>query len=225
MKFITFLFALISTNIKSSLSLRTSFMLQLVFMILNNFVFFAIWWIFFQKFEDINGWTLSELKAMYGFTALSFGMTIVFCGGIGELSRKIVDGGLDAYLVQPKNALVQAIASQSRSAGWGDIISGGILVAWSGYLNWAHLPIILLLVLSATLVFISAGVIAHSLAFWLGPVEHLSRQLFEFVIAFSVYPQTIFPLLFKIFLFTVIPAGFIGYLPVEVLKISVGPFL
>ena len=45
-----------------------------------------------------------------------------------------------------------------------------------------------------------------------------ARQMWEFVIIFSVYPQTVYGTFLRVVLFTVIPAGFIGYLPVELLR-------
>ena len=66
--------------------------------------------------------------------------------------------------------------------------------------------------------FTASGVILHSLAFWLGRVEGLARQLWEFLITFSIYPRPLFAGALKLMLFTLIPAGFIGYLPVELLR-------
>jgi ABC-2 type transport system permease protein len=214
----SFLWALVSTNIKSSLSLRGSFFLQLVFMTINNLVFFSIWWIFFNRFPEVAGWSLREVEAMYGFTAGAFGLSVIFGGGVSELGRMIVDGELDSYLTQPKNVLLQTIASKSRASGWGDLITALVLLAMSGYLNWKTVPVIFVLLICSAFIFLSSFVIAQSLAFWLGPIQNLARQLSEFVITFSVYPQTIFPFFFKIVLFTIIPAGFIGFLPVEVMR-------
>ena len=68
------------------------------------------------------------------------------------------------------------------------------------------------------LVFFASCVVAHSLAFWAGRVQELSRQMTMYTLTFSVYPQTIFSGWLKVLLFTAIPAGFIGYLPVELLR-------
>ena len=66
--------------------------------------------------------------------------------------------------------------------------------------------------------FTQPAILLHSLAFWLGPVEGLVRQLWEFLLTFSMYPRTLFTGVLKILLFTVIPAGFIGFLPAELLQ-------
>ena len=54
-----------------------------------------------------------------------------------------------------------------------------------------------------------------SLAFWLGNVETMARQLWELLITFSLYPEPLFGGVLRLALFTVLPAGFVGYLPVR----------
>ena len=66
--------------------------------------------------------------------------------------------------------------------------------------------------------FVASGLILHSLAFWLGDVDSLARQVWEFLITFSLYPPTLFSGGLRVLLFTALPAGFIGYLPVELLR-------
>jgi ABC-2 type transport system permease protein len=67
-------------------------------------------------------------------------------------------------------------------------------------------------------VFAASGVILHSLAFWLGRIDALARSVFDFLVTFSIYPRPLFGGLLKIVLFTLLPAGFIGYLPYELLR-------
>ena len=40
--------ALIATNLKASFALRGSFWIQAAFMVMNNLIFFSVWWIFFS---------------------------------------------------------------------------------------------------------------------------------------------------------------------------------
>ena len=66
--------------------------------------------------------------------------------------------------------------------------------------------------------FVACGVVFFSLAFWLGRVETLSRQLWEFLITFSLYPEPLFGGALRLVLFTVLPAGFVGYVPLAVVQ-------
>lgn len=190
-------------------------MLQTLFMALNNLTFFATWWIFFANFKEINGWTIHEMEAMYGLVAGSFGLSVIVAGGMSELGKMINDGGLDSYLVQPKNVLIHILGSRSKVSGWGDILSSFFLLYISGYLKIELLPFIFIFYITSALLFIASAITYQSLSFWFGNIDQLSRQMFEFVITFSVYPQSIFPSFMKLIFFTIIPAALISTVPVQ----------
>ena len=90
----------------------------------------------------------------------------------------------------------------------------------SGLVEWHTLPHALVAVLSSAAVFTASAVILHSLAFWLGRIDALARQVWEFLITFSIYPSPIFAGALRFVLFTIIPAGFIGYLPLSLVRNS-----
>ncbi len=213
-----FVGALVATNLRASFALRGAFWAALVFMALNNLLFFTVWWIFFARFKEVRGWQLADVAALYGLVAAAFGIAVVFFGGVRDLARTIQDGELDALLTQPKSPLLHVVASRSWAAGWGDLLSGLGFLAYSGVVEPRNAPIAVAALGLSTVVFVATGVILHSGAFWLGRVDSLARQLWEFMITFSMYPSSIFQGAFKLLLFTVVPAGFIGHLPVSLLR-------
>ena len=89
------------------------------------------------------------------------------------------------------------------------------MAALSRKVSLAHTPFLLLAIAISASVFLAAGVIFHSAAFWLGPVDSLARSLWEFMITFSIYPEPIFRGPVRLLLFTLIPAAFSGFLPVR----------
>ena len=213
-KQLSFVLALVRTNIQASLALRGSFLVQASLMALNNLLFFIIWWIIFDRFEEIRGWRIDDFAALYGIAAGGYGIAMIVGGGVPDLARRIDDGDLDNMLTAPKSVLVQAVAAETRPMGWGDLASGVILVAFGGHLSpW--LPVALVL---AGITFLACGVVLHSAAFWLRQIGGLARQATEFVIAFSVYPPSLFGSGLKVLLYTVLPAGFVSYLPVELVR-------
>lgn len=212
-----FLRALVATNLKSSLALRGAFWLQAVFMLGNNLIFFTTWWIFFAHFESLGGWRLADMTALYGMVAFSFGFSVVFLGGTRDLARCIADGELDIYLTQPKSPLFHLLASRTFPSGWGDMLTGVLFLALSGLVRPASLPVAIAGAAAGTVVFTASGVLVHSLAFFAGPMNTLARQVQEFVLAFSLYPPSIFPGALRLVLYTALPAALMGHLPVEVL--------
>ena len=213
-----FLLALVATNLKSSFALRGAFWLQAALMVANNVLYFVFWWIFFARFQEVRGWKVTDVSALYGIVAVGFGAAVVFAGGVRELSNRVRNGDLDAYLTLPKNPLLHLVASRTMASGWGDMASGAIFIGVSGLVTWRSWPLALVAVGASAVVFVATGVIMHSLSFWLGRITMLARQIWDFQITFSIYPSPLFGGILKVLLFTVIPAGFIGFLPCELLR-------
>jgi ABC-2 type transport system permease protein len=213
-----FALALVAMNLKSSFALRGAFWLQAGFMLANNVLYFAFWWIFFDRFEEIRGWRVGDVCALFGIVAAGFGAAVVFAGGMRELSRCVTDGDLDAFLTLPRNPLLHVVASRTNASGWGDMCSGVLFLGISGRVTAETWPLALVAVALSALVFVASGVIVHSLAFWLGRIDAIARQAWDFLVTFSIYPRPLFGGLLKVVLFTLLPAGFIGYLPYELVR-------
>ncbi len=62
--------------------------------------------------------------------------------------------------------------------------------------------------------------IVASLSFWFGRVELLSHTLNTFITSFSTYPEGIFKGIIKVIFYTLIPIGFMSYIPVQVITTS-----
>lgn len=213
-----FFIALLSTVLKASLALRGAFLLQVSLMVVNNVLYFASWWILLQRFDHIRGYRLPDMLALFGVSTCVFGLVVVAFGGVLDLAQTITEGNLDALLSQPKNVLLRAIATRSRASGWGDIASGSAMLVLSGYVHLANVPIVLMAVLSGALVLLSSAVLINSAAFWLSEIESISLHAFNFLLALALYPPTLFGGATKVLLFTVLPAGLVAYLPVELVR-------
>ena len=58
--------ALVATNLKATLALRGAFVLQVVFMALNNFTFFVFWWVLMRRVTTLRGWQLADVQLPNG---------------------------------------------------------------------------------------------------------------------------------------------------------------
>jgi ABC-2 type transport system permease protein len=212
-----YLKALLVTNLKASLALRGAFWARAAFMALNNVIMLATWMLFFLRYDNVRGWRAVDTLAIYGICATGFGLAVVLGHGVSDLARRIHEGGLDALLTQPKDVLLQCVGSKSEASGWGDLFTGVVLLGIAGHLTPTGIPICLVTAVSGAAIFLSSMVLFHCSAFWLGDTTTVSRQAVHFVLLFTLYPSTIFGGWLKVILFTALPAGFIGYLPVELL--------
>ncbi|HEX6241873.1 MAG TPA: ABC-2 family transporter protein [Polyangiales bacterium] len=213
-----YLLTLLWMVLKSSVSLRGAFLLQALFMALNNLLFFVVWWVLFERFEQIRGYRMPDMLLLYGVSCAGFGLAVLVCGGLRELAARISDGELDGLLTQPKSVLLRALMSRSWAAGWGDLISGALLLAFALPADPLRLSATLLAVVCSASVVVASAVLFQASAFWLGRTESAARSAFEFTLAFSLYPPTLFGPQLKVVLFTLIPAGLLAYLPCELVR-------
>lgn len=215
MKEFKFLLAIWKTNLQSVMEYRVSFLTQTIGMMLNNFMYFAIWIIFFQRFKDVRGWGISDMYVTYGILASAFGFTCLFFGNSLNLAEIINKGRLDYYLSLPRPVLLHTISSRMVSSGMGDFTYGFLSYAFSGNFTWEGLLRFILAVFLAGIVFTAFFVLLQSFAFWFGMIANFVGLAFNAIITFGIYPTTLFDNYAKLILFTVIPAALVGAVPAE----------
>jgi ABC-2 type transport system permease protein len=218
MKELKFLLAIWKTNLQSAMEYRGAFLTQAVGMMVNNFIYFAIWIIFFDRFKDVRGWGVNDMYVTFGVLASSFGLVSLLFGNAFMLSDVIAKGRLDYYLSLPRPVLLHAISSRMVASGMGDFVYGFISYAASGYFTWDGLARYILAMLLAAIVFLSFLIITQSLAFWLGMTTNLSALALNAMLTFGIYPITIFDTYAKLILFTLIPAALMGAVPAEFIR-------
>jgi len=81
-----------------------------------------------------------------------------------------------------------------------------------------HLALFTGLTVSVATLFVGFNVLIGSLSFYLGNSEGLTQQWRNAMLTFSTYPATLFEGTVKLLLYTLLPAGFVNYLPIEALR-------
>jgi ABC-2 type transport system permease protein len=179
-----FAIALVSTSVRAAMAERGAFIMRASLMALNNAIFFTFWIVLLSRVPTIRGYTLGDVAVLYGVVAVAHGLAFFFAGGMHYLSRMIHDGELDALIAQPKPTLLYAVGLRSQPSGLGDIVSGFIMIALSGRVDWTGIPIVLGAGVAGGIVLVATAVIIHSSAFWLGRTDSASRQLYEATLLF-----------------------------------------
>lgn len=213
MRELKFLLAIWQTNLQSIMEYRVSFLTQVIGMMFNNFIYFAIWIIFFDRFKEVRGWGVHDMYVTFGILASAVGIAELLFGNAFVLSEIISQGRLDYYLSLPRPVLLHAISSRTIAAGMGDFTYGFLSYALSSQFSWDGLLRFILAMFLSAIVFTGFLVIVQSLAFWMGRVSNFSSFVFNAVITFGIYPITLFDNYAKLILFTLIPAAFIGAVP------------
>jgi len=209
--------ALALANLRSETARPWNAALLAAFMAANNLLWFGIWVIFFGLAGELRGWTVVDVARLYGIVATAYGLYAAFFGGARNLASLAIDGGPDVYLGRQRATLLGVRFSRCDPTGFGDIVSGIALIAWTGD---GPLEMLLALGLSTlgTSILVSVYVTLGSLVFFASARQRFVDQLFDCFLTLSAMPQIGLPPLAKLLLYTAFPAAFVGFVPVEILR-------
>ena len=205
-------------NLQAAMEYRTAFWVQIFVMVGNDCLWLLFWWSYFQQFPLVNGWQQTDIVVIWSISAFGIGLSAAIFGNAPRLAPLIMSGGLDAYLGMPRHPLLHVCIASTDPAGWGDVLFG--VAVFLLFLHPGPLTFLLFLALGClvALVFTAFVVILGSLAFFLGNTDGLTQQMVGAITTFASYPMNIFNGAIRIVLFTVIPAAFIAFVPLQLLR-------
>jgi ABC-2 type transport system permease protein len=211
----------IKKNIQSSAELRSSFLLNIVGMAINNSSFIILWSFFVKSVGEINGWSVADVIALQGFTALTFGLVFSTATGLRSLPEYVASGDFDRFMLSPKNLLLRIATATFSPSAIGDVIFGLICLAFYAFLIHMGIGQILfmaLMVIVATGAFLATTIAVFSTSFLFtdsGPVTH---GLFELFLTPAIFHGGAFQGSLR-FVFTfIVPSLLVGGLPVEAVR-------
>lgn len=170
--------------------------------------------------NTIEGWSAYEIIFLFAFTLAAMSIWEFFFVTTLEIPLLILEGELDIFLVRPINPLFQFIIFElDEEAIFEMIFSFGLLIFSIIMLGipldlffWVKL---ILLLISSVIVLEAIYLAICSACFWMVSNSGLMQIIWEFY-KMGQYPLTIYPTVFKILL-TVIPFGFIGFYPTNLI--------
>ena len=196
---------------------KVTFFSNILFMILNNACFIIQWVIIYSLKNNVGGYSFKQILLLWGIAAGTFGVAHFFFKEAFDLSDTINTGKLDAYLIQPKNVLISSITSSVEVSCIGDMIYGWIMLFLYG-ITIKNALLFLFFSIAGGLVIASLAVIFGSLSFWFGRVEIVANTINNLMTTFATYPEGIFKGFVKVLFYTLLPIGFVNYIPINLLK-------
>jgi ABC-2 type transport system permease protein len=210
--------AYVRLNFNAHLEYRGAFISQVLAMLLNNCMWLAFWGIFFTRFPVLRGWTIQDVITMWAITASGFGLAHTLYGNAIPLASLITMGQLDVWMLYPRRLLPHLLLGKMNATSWGDTLFGYGIYVGLVHPDGAHFALFVLLSFSVAALFVGFSVLTGSLSFFVGNASMLSDQWRGAMMTFSTYPATLFEGTVKFLLFTLLPAGFVSYLPIEALR-------
>jgi len=220
-KELSFALYAIKKNIQSSAELRTSFLMNIFGMAINNISFIILWMFFVKSVGVIGGWQAADIIGLQGFICLGFGIIFSAGGGIRKLADYTSSGAFDRFMLSPKNLLLRVATSSFGVSAVGDIVFGILCLIVYAFLIHAgiyQILLIILLTIISMFVFLAAAIIIYSMSFYFIDATSVTTALFELFVTPAIFHGGAFQGVLR-FVFTfAIPSLLIGTIPVELVR-------
>lgn len=201
-------------NLKKEWKYKSSFIMQIVMMVLNDAFFLIQWYIIFNLVSTIGGYGFNETMMLWAVSAGGFGISRVFFAGAWNLKDIIYEGRLDVFLTQPKNVLLNVCCSRTEVACIGDIIYPYVVLILVGA-PWHWYLIMIPAMILAGLLYVSVYVSYISICFYIKGGDAVARSVEGTINKAAQYPPSIYNFTVKALMFTLIPTFFYSFVPVE----------
>ncbi|MCP3987732.1 MAG: hypothetical protein GY724_01545 [Actinomycetia bacterium] len=191
---------------------KRGFWTQIGLMFINDLVWIGFWAIFFRRVGDVRGWDLDQVLVLFALLTVSAGFVLGLLNNGRRIAELAAEGGLDEALSLPVPTLPHLLVGKVETLFVGDLVFGLVIFAALGDPTPKRVAVFAFGVLCAVLIITGFLVLVGSLSFYVGRNE--SGDLgFQSLLLFSSYPVDIFTGATKLFLYGVIPAGFVSSVP------------
>ncbi|MFH0969983.1 MAG: ABC-2 family transporter protein [Candidatus Diapherotrites archaeon] len=195
---------------------RINFYFDIIMRLLEFALFFIMWQSILGANGNIPGWDIQSLFVLYSFENIFLSLLITFMWSTTGAWKNIHEGRIDKYLCRPTNVWLMVVGERMGMA------FGGYFVGFAGLLlsqlffgiNLVQPALIFGVILIVISIFISTlfALMIATLSFWLGKIEFIN-SIFESLMEFDQFPQTIFPWQIQTILSITIPFLFAHTLP------------
>lgn len=177
-----------------------------------------------ERFDGIAGWSKAQLVVLVGFATTSAALRQVFFGyNLGAISRRVGRGQLDHTLVQPQPVLLSFLTEGfSPFSSLGSLAPGAVLlVGGIATVDVDVTPYFVaktIVCLASSMAIVLAGSFALGAAAFWAPrgAEEISTRASS-LLAITDFPLDPVPVVLRSVLLTIVPAGFVAWVPVGAL--------
>lgn len=217
-----FYWKVLTLQYKSRASYRINFYSTFVAVVLTLVVNMCMIWVIVKKFNVLAGWEPWQIVFLFVFSRIVQGLFWSFAGGVVEMSKIILSGNMDRYLVTPRSALLM-ITSENAYI-WRLLYNIGfffLLIYCSIKVNLeisvGQVLLIGVFILSGAILLFSINLMIGSMAFWVLNVDEVNKLLELLMKQFIRYPIQIYGKVLAFIFSFIVPIAFVNYYPSAVL--------
>lgn len=217
-------FKLVSASLRAQMQYKVDFLVSLSFQAALQAVDFALLAAIMLRFPEIAGWNIYEVGLLYGTASIALSLYRTIAPELHDFDRYIVQGTFDSLLIRPWPTLMVLLSRNLDLQRLGGALQGALIfgisarrLAAEGAIGSMEIWIMAALALVGTLIPFSLALITASCAFWFGRSADLQTFTMFAPITASQYPLTIYPGWLRTLLLSILPVGFINYIPIRFL--------
>jgi len=208
----------VSINIKSMMQYKTSFFLSALGQFLVSFNVFLGIFFMFQRFQNVKGFTYSEVLLCFSIVLLEFSFAEMFARGFDSFSGMVRTGSFDQVLIRPRNEILQVLGSKFELTRIGRMFQAlimfiyGVLhcnVQW----NPAKIITVVFMLAGGTAVFTGLFLIYAALCFFTLDGLEIMNIFTNGAREFGKYPIGIYGKKMLLFTTVIIPYALVQYYP------------
>ena len=212
------IFDYFKTNLSSAMEYKISFLMQSLGMAVNDVFFLFFWWMVFQQTGTLGGYGFRDVMSIWALSASTFGLLHILFGNVRRLNQLVQSGELDIFLLQPRDPYVHVHCARMSFSAWGDFIYALLLFVFITGFHPGKWLLFLLFTVGGALLLGAVLSMVDSLVFFWGDSSGLTRLVTEFMLTFSLYPESIFRPGVKWLIYTLLPTAFVVFLPYQVIQ-------
>lgn len=171
-----------------------------------------------KQFGSLGGYNYGELIFLYGLGLISQALMVVFFIQTWNIDRMVINGDLDRMLLRPVNIIFQFCTNYINFIGFIDLIPGSVIFIYGckviGF-QWTISNVLKLIgvIFGAVIIRASFFTLLGSISFWAKGSRALVKTGEIILQKTSMYPISMYPVLFQMIFTFIIPLGFISFYP------------
>ncbi len=208
----------VAQHMKNLMEYKVDFLTGAISFLIGQVVQIAFIGIIFSGIPDLLGWEFNEILFIYGFSLIPKGIDHLLFDNLWSVGYFIVrKGDFDKYLTRPINSLFYVIAEKFCVDAFGELAIGLILIVYSAVnlklaIYWYTIPLFIIAVVFATLIYTSLKIATSAIAFWTKSSGHITH-MFYMTNDFAKYPTTIYNSFVRTFITYIVPFAFTAFYP------------
>src|SRR5262245_34723607 len=176
----------------------------------------------FNRFGQINGWTLPQMGLFYGMISLCFAISEAAQRGFDIFPNLIKSGDFDRILLRPRSAAFQVLGQEFQLMRVGRFTQALVVLIWSARrldMQWtvANLALLLIAVGGGVCLFSGLFVLQATICFWTTESLEIVNCTTYGGVETAQFPVTIYRPWFRSIFTFVIPLATINYFPIHAL--------